>query len=95
MTRATLIKEPLTREVCTGCGRPIYRNLAFFDDQPWHFGCLKKSHGRPTHQCLNCGTYLSGGDLTKAYFDDKIERSCPNCGSTDLRRLRREPWLRP
>ncbi len=84
----------LAERTCHGCMRPVIRNLAIFDSLPYHFGCLKRSRGRPDYQCLNCFAYWTRGRLTTILFDEGASRElfCPECGSGDLRRLERGGW---
>lgn len=81
---------PLEERVCEGCGEPIQRNVAMLDGKLYHWGCLKRSKAKPTHLCLDCWSYLTGKGLTKVdWGDGSSTKACGNCGSTNLKRLRR------
>jgi hypothetical protein len=89
------IPRPVRERICEGCGREVQRNLALFDGKPYHFGCLKKTRGRPTHQCLDCGSFLTRRGIVTTYIGGGVKvRSCVHCGSPMLKPLHRRPWLR-
>ena len=75
---------------CAFCLQPVLRNLAFFNGQPCHYGCLKNraEFGRALWLCLGCYSYLTADKATVA-IDGEARRSCPFCGSQALRRLRK------
>jgi hypothetical protein len=77
--------------LCAYCGEPILRNLARLNGATaWHYGCLKRSHAKPTHLCLNCFSYLTKAQLVRTYFEDGTsEASCGNCGSPEIKPLTR------
>lgn len=79
----------MTERICEGCGFPIIRNLAMYDQGLYHYGCLKRTHGKPDYQCLDCLAYWSRGRLARIeYADDEPDFCCPECGCGDLRHLR-------
>jgi hypothetical protein len=90
------ISDPvkLSERICEGCGHPIIRNLASCDLKLYHYGCLKKTKAKPTHQCTNCFAYWTHGKLTTIIYDDGAtrEKICPACGYASLRPLRTAAW---
>jgi hypothetical protein len=82
---------------CTAatCQRPIARNLAYFNGQPYHFGCLKNTvqFGRAVAICRGCFSWLTEDKVTQLNFPEgetRTQRACALCGSQDLR-FRRIP----
>jgi hypothetical protein len=80
-------KIPVEERICEGCGDPIERNLAVLDGKLYHYGCLKRTRAKPVAVCLDCWSYLSGKNITKASFDGRAVRGCGECGSSNLRFL--------
>ena len=66
--------------ICEGCGEPIHRNIAVFDGQLYHYGCLKRSKAKPTHLCLDCFAYLSGKGISKVTVGSVTMKHCKLCG---------------
>lgn len=80
---------PLENRLCEGCGNPIQRNITIFNGKLFHYGCFKQSKAKPTHLCLDCFSYLTGKGISKVDFDGIRQKACGNCGSTNLRFLKR------
>jgi len=87
----TRVSEPKAVGVCTGCGQPIYRNLAFFNGLPWHYGELRDSGklANATHYCFDCYSYLTRGKVGYMMISDARWRVCGVCGSTNVKWLGR------
>lgn len=79
---------PVEDRLCEGCGEPIQRNIATLDGKIYHYGCLKQTKAKPTHQCLNCFSYLTGKGINKVEINNIEQKACGNCGSFNLRFLR-------
>lgn len=85
-------KIPVEQRICEGCGESILRNIAVFDGELYHYGCLKRTKAKPTHQCIECFAYLSGKGISNVTVDGYTMKHCKQCGSPNLKPLRR--WRR-
>lgn len=69
--------------VCPSCQREIQRNSAVFDDQLFHWGCLKNDEqfGNAIAQCRSCGSWLTQKGIVQVqYPEGTFQRVCGNCG---------------
>jgi len=80
---------PVDKRICEGCGEPIIRNLAVFDGELYHYGCLKRTKAKPTHLCLNCFAYLSGKGISSVTVGGVTMKCCKMCEGSHLKPLRR------
>lgn len=83
---------PTDQRLCEGCGNAIQRNFALLDKRLFHFRCLKRTRAKPTHQCLDCLSYLTPKGINKVTINGFTQQACGNCGSPNLRPLRK--WQR-
>jgi len=84
--------KPLAERYCVGCGQPIYRNLARFDGEPWHYGELYRSGKlvEARHYCFDCYSFLTSRMLVYTTSPDgRCWRTCGVCGSGNVRWLGR------
>jgi len=86
-------RQPKPVGPCTGCGKPIYRNLAFLNGLPWHYGELKETEefGQASYFCRSCSTYLTRGKVGLLTITGFPTRTCGMCGSSDIVWIRNYP----
>jgi bacterioferritin-associated ferredoxin len=78
--------------VCSGCHKPIMRNLARFQHQAWHYGELRMTDafGKAVAFCRKCLRYVAEKNLVRIGYDAVLGvevRKCGSCGSEDLQFL--------
>ena len=78
--------------VCSGCHKPIFRNLATLGPQAWHYGELRMTNafGKAVAFCRKCLRYVTENNLVRIGYDAVLGievRKCGSCGSEDLQFL--------
>ena len=88
---------PLEERVCEGCGKTIQRNAFILDGKLYHGGCLKKTRANPTHRCLECFSLLTRKGMSRVDWGEsgRYQLACGNCGSVNLRPVKRWWTKRP
>jgi len=87
------VGQPRTLEPCAGCGELIYRNLAFFNGRPWHYGELNETGklSEATHYCYSCRSYLTPDQVVRVHgLDGRSWDTCGLCGGSSINRLGKE-----
>lgn len=81
---------PKENRICEACGKEIQRNVFLLDGKLYHWGCLKTTKAKPTHRCMDCWSFLTPKGIVRTDFGDGYPtQTCGNCGSENLRKLRR------
>lgn len=83
-------KTPLSKRLCHGCSKTIYRNVDFLNGEPYHHGCINKTGLKPTHRCLDCLNLLTDDNVLRVNYPDspKTQYACSLCGSFNITPLR-------
>jgi hypothetical protein len=76
------VKSP-AELVCQGCGRVVQRNIAVFNDEMWHYGCLNEAK-RFKYRCAGCGADLRTLDTISVTLIGETVKSCRFCGGVRL-----------
>ena len=67
------------QRICTGCGRIILRNIAVYQGELWHYGCLMEAQ-KKKYRCIQCGAYLSTLETSQITVGGDSARACGVCG---------------
>jgi len=65
--------------ICPSCGKPILRNIAVYEGDLWHYGCLQEAK-RVKWRCRSCYAQLSTLQTIRATVGDQVIRACTRCG---------------
>jgi len=83
MSLRYLYRRPSSQRICYACDQPILRNIALYDGELYHYGCLKEEEAK-SFRCPECFSTLSGLETRWTEVDGIRTRACGNCGNPDL-----------
>jgi len=73
-------RKAAKERICFLCDQVIQRNIALYQGEPVHYGCLQKALVKK-YKCMGCFAVLNTLETVKANVAGREERHCGYCGS--------------